>query len=223
MYRKEILIMKKLCALISALVLAAFFTACSGTDSNQTDPVQNSDTAVSAKIVRGEYDREGLTYKNPVTGLDFTVPVGWYALSDREVAEQLLSGVSYEEFSSWSEEDYAKQPLVPDTAVIDSKTGANIIIMYENLALNDASDISEEAYFNLASSSLPREYNYTISDREKVTIDGAEYTVYFCTGTTQGQSFTQVFLLRTLGDYIMCGLYTTFGDVTVDQVTALFR
>jgi len=145
---------KLLVILFFALSFALLLTAC-GRDPQPSlsipapspvpEVVEDSDTTASewAVPIRGEW--AGSTYANPSLGLRFTLPRGWMAASDSEIADMMgFMGDFFDLLPDniWDRLDIL---LLIDMVAMDPLTGANINILLERLVFPNTR-ISEAMY-----------------------------------------------------------------------------
>ncbi len=207
--------MKKILALLLAVIMAASFVGCKETDdtkpSGGTTEGTTEDTAEgttegttedttedttegtteepSEGISRGTI--EGAVYKNEFLGFEFTKPSSWVYSTDEEIAALLniaLDSLANDNFK----EALENNPAIYDMMVVDSLTRTNINIVYENLAKSFATNITEEQYLEALKYQLSNtEMNVVFSDNiEKVNLGETEFTK--CVGETLIQDPTAI-------------------------------
>ena len=135
--------MKKLLALLLAIVMASLMVACfpnddeKATDANKT--VEESETNApesTPNITRGTF--EGDIYTNSSLGFKFTKPASWVFSTDEEIAAMVNLGAE-KIYGENFEQTLKTSSAVYDMMVVDSLTGTNFNVGYENLALSLAS------------------------------------------------------------------------------------
>ena len=212
--------MKKIIALLISLSVLLSFTACGGRPRQEDTPKEPQ-----VQLVLGSYNEDKTVFTNESMGITVTVPQDWYIFSDNDIAEWFLDGVTGDEYSAWTQEDFAQQITIPDMAMQDLFTGANINLQYENLDVSaNGLDIDEEHYAKLSQKQLNGlGFNYEYSDLNDVQLNGQDYKWFSATGSNDGLTFTQYFIMRRVDNYMVVFVTTSYEDHDVQFFFDMFR
>jgi len=198
--------MKKLLAILLTAVLVCMLAAC-GADAK--------------KLTRGTV--EGDVYTSEYSGLTFTKPASWVYSSDEDIAA--ATNLSAEMYGEEFEKLLENNTTVYDMMAIDSLTGNNIIVSYENLSRSFASNITEEQYVEAMKKQFA-EISYmtvTLDEKtEKVTLSGQEYLRAVALTEVSGITITQIYYLRNIDGCMNAIILTLMDDTTVSEIEALF-
>lgn len=212
--------MKKIIALLVSLSVLLSFTACGGRSQQEDTPKEPQ-----VQLVLGSYNEDKTVFTNESMGITVNVPQDWYIFSDNDIAEWFLDGVTGDEYSAWTQEDFAQQITIPDMAMQDLFTGANINLQYENLDVSaNGLDIDEEHYAKLSQKQLNGlGFNYEYSDLNDVQLNGQDYKWFSATGSNDGLTFTQYFIMRRVDNYMVVFVTTSYEDHDVQFFFDMFR
>ena len=179
--------MKKILALLLTVLMLVLMVSC---DSGVID------VTPSKEITRGTVS--GNIYKNEFLGFEFHAPNSWKYYTDAEIAAAMNIAVD-----NFFEDDFKKllenNPSVYDMMVVDSLTGTNVGVCYENLSMSGSTNITEEQYIEIVKNqhSGLSSMTVTFSDNvQKVKLGGADFSRCICTNTTYGVELTQVYYLK---------------------------
>lgn len=213
-------LMKKIIALLVSLSVLLSFTACGGRSQQEDTPKEPQ-----VQLVLGSYNEDKTIFTNESMGITVTVPQDWYIFSDNDIAEWFLDGVTGDEYSAWTQEDFAQQITIPDMAMQDLFTGANINLQYENLDVSaNGLDIDEEHYAKLSQKQLNGlGFDYEYSDLNDVQLNGQDYKWFSATGSNDGLTFTQYFIMRRVDNYMVVFVTTSYEDHDVQFFFDMFR
>ncbi len=203
--------MKKiLCALLAVLMLLS---------------VCGCQTASGPAFSTGKVD--GNVYTNEFAGLTFTAPEGWTFSTEEELAE--LMNVSLDLVAN--ENEYAKKIAELSTVygmMANSADGAtNVQVMFENVAITGNRNISAEDYVSTVSGMLESTYadmgaTCTINDASSIKIGENEYVYLTVDVEYLGVSMQQAYACRKVDKYMANIVITAAGDLTADDVVAMF-
>lgn len=212
--------MKKIIALLISLSVLLSFTACGGRPRQEDTPKEPQ-----VQLVRGSYNEDKTVFTNESMGITVNVPQDWYIFSDNDIAEWFLDGVTGDEYSAWTQEDFAQQITIPDMAMQDLFTGANINLQYENLDVSaNGLDIDEEYYAKLSQKQLNGlGFDYEYSDLNDVQLNGQDYKWFSATGSNDDLTFTQYFIMRRVDNYMVVFVTTSYEDHDVQFFFDMFR
>ena len=206
--------MKKWIALLLAAMMALALVACGETPNNENKDGSETKTE---EFARGEW-KDGV-YTNASLGLAVTPPEGWVVASDEELAEIMGVALENTETTAQISEEFLKAQNCYDMMVQDPVTGANILLMAENLALSvGGTSYDEKAYSAVVINGLPEEYGYTFTDGETVTIGGREY--YMIQATALDGALGQDYLFTRIGKH-MVSVIVSYSPLDVDNDTML--
>lgn len=215
--------MKKLFALTAGAVMLLSLSACSRQQpSEQQSQPQSQQEEV--KITRGVYNEDRTVFTNDSTGMRIELPEGWYVYSDEEVAAALLPSVTGGELAEWGEEEFKREKVIPDTVILDPKTNNYLVIQYENLAAENATDITNELYMENIKSQLDKsDYDYTYEEIDNLTLSGKSYDALKGTTNMYGRRVEKLMLYTRYGDYMICIVYTSFDGSGTDRILDCFK
>lgn len=227
--------MKKALSLLLATLLcfaAVLFAGCdtnvpeatetTGSTEQTTLPETESET-VKAEASKGTTD--GNVYKNEFLGFEFTKPTSWVYSTDEEIAAAMNIAVDQilgENFKQALENN----PVVYDMMVVDSMTGTNISVIYENLEKSFMTNITEEQYIELVKQQLASVSGMTVSfpdQLEKAKLGKTEFTKCVCSTTANGMTFTQIYYLYNVDGYMVSITATIPSGYTVADIEAMFK
>ena len=178
----------------------------------------------SITITRGTVN--GDVYTNDVLGFEFTKPSSWTYSTDEEIAEALELGLEYfddEKFKNALEYN----PAIYDMMAVDSRTGTNINVGYENLKKTFSSSMTEEQYLNKMEEQVQQEatgMTVDFSDTfEKVKIGETEFTKCISTVKASGITMTQAYYVKNIGGYMSYIIVTVTRGYTVADIEAMFK
>ena len=156
-------------------------------------------------------------------GMKFTLPESW-DFYDREELLQ-MSGLDEN-----GDEDALKKELLQKTTVydmfaVDSVTGMNVIVLYENIKVQgmNPETFDAQAYAAALTGNLEKQttIQYTKSSEQTVSVGGYEflelsYEAYY---PDYDFSIGQKYYIRKIDDFIM-GIIVTEGDGSFDEMSA---
>ena len=218
--------MKKLFALTAGAVLLFSLTACSPREPSeqQSQSQQEQSQQEQVTIARGTYNEDRTVYTNDSTGMRIELPEGWYACTDDEVAAALMPSVIGGELAEWGEEEFKREKVIPDTAILDPNTNNNLIIQYENLAAENATDITDEFYLeNVKSQLAAMDYEYTYEEIDDLVLSGKSYNAVKASVDMDGAMVEQLMRYTRHGDYMICIVYSSFDGSGTDRILDCFK
>ncbi len=227
--------MKKALSLLLASLLcftAILFTGCDTNVPGKTDTTIESEettqTETEIETVKAEASKgtiNGNVYKNEFLGFEFTKPASWVYSTDEEIAAAMNIAVDQilgENFKQALENN----PVIYDMMVVDSITGTNISVIYENLAKSFLTNITEEQYVEMVKQQLAGVSGMTVSfpdQLEKAKLGKTEFTKCVCRTTANGMTFTQVYYLYNVDGYMVSITVTIPSGYTVADIEAMFQ
>lgn len=207
--------MKKFISLLLAVVMLFLLVGCNS-NPKPDDPKK-------AELSRGKID--GDVYSNEFLGFKFTKPQSWVYSTDEEIAAAVNMGTEMflgENFK----EALDKSGSMYDMMVIDTLTRSNINVGYENLTKTFSSNITVEQYIEALKQQLSSVSGMKVSFPNKydtVKLGETEFTRVVCSTTSYGTSFTQVFYLNKVDNYMGFVIATIQKGYTVSDIEALFE
>lgn len=211
--------MKKLLALTFGAVMLFSLSACS-----RQQPSEQQSQQEEFKITRGVYNEDRTVFTNDSTGMRIELPEGWYACTDDEVVAALMPSVTGSELAEWGEEEFKRETVIPDTVILDPNTNNNLIIQYENLAAENATDITNDFYMESVKSQLKKsDYDYTYEEVDNLTLSGKDYEAVKGIVNMNGVTVEQLMLYTRHGDYMICIVYTSFDGSGTDRIVDCFK
>lgn len=229
--------MKKIIALLLALLMLSTFIGCSGDDEKPADePVEtaevidttkntvatpNTPKPIEAKLTRGKI--EGQKYSSAYTGLNFTAPDGWEYSTDEAMAELLNMSADM-----LSEEKIA-ETLTGTTTVFDmiatnASNGNNVTVSYENMNYICGKAVSSEEYIEFLKERVGKQMqiDYEFMDEATVTLSGEEYRRVVVLAKTESFEMYQAYYVRVIDDVAISISTSLLGNTTVADVEAMF-
>lgn len=224
--------MKKIVAFLTALLLVLSLSACSAPkapeiehDTVDDQPAQTSATEPTAEpekqFSHGAW--EDRTFTSDYAELTLTLPdESWVISTDEELAQIMDLGME-ETDSNLLEKAMMKLTNITDMMAQNPETGANIILMYENLGLNPAAkDLTVEGYAQIVADGLKanESITYTVDEPTTVTLCGNEYLAL--DAHVDGYDLHQTYLMRYEGDMMVDLILTGVGENGIDELKAMF-
>lgn len=214
--------MKKIFAIMLVMAMLLALAAC-GSDKNENKGSLfggNGGSAVSpaAKLSRGFII--GDTYTNTFADITFDKPSSWSYYSDEELAT--LMGITSEQMNVDFEQLLESTGSVYDMMAVDSATGTNVMVMFENLASSGSTGISESEYFDNVKTMLNYTgMGYTFGSEKTVYMGGQKYLSMMASSTQYGTAMDQVYYIRIVGNYVV-GIIATLVNTPAETVEAMF-
>jgi hypothetical protein len=179
------------------------------------------DNALPDNLTRGVI--EDSVYSSAYAGLSFTAPEGWVYATDEELAKLMDLGADKlsEAGMEFSEEALNKQ-VIYDMQAKDPVTGANVLLLYENLALTGSTGITETEYIELTMKQLTDAdvYQYEFGEITEAELGGQHYQTVLAEMTDY--SVFQHYYVRKLDKYILCVIITLPGTDDMTTTTDCF-
>ncbi len=203
-------IKKKFALFLSLLLILTSTSACFF--------VQRS---TSKQLARGTWNED--VYSSEMSELQFTLPEGWVAATDEEIANLMgIAADSFDDKQKWALEA-AKLTTVYDMMAQDPVTGNNVIVMFENLSMViGGAKMSEEDYLEILKKQIENldTMEYTFSEPYDTTIGGVDYLTVRADEATVGMS--QYYMMHKQDKYMVV-VVVTDADGSVDKVMSLFE
>lgn len=215
--------MKKLLALMLAIVMALLMVACD--TEKLSDDIKSHGERDDEKVELSRGKIEGDVYINKFLGLEFTKPESWVYSTDEEVAA--LVNLSVEMiYGENFKETLENNPSVFDMMVIDSLTRSSINVGYENLFKTFSTNITVKQYVEALKAQFTNVSGMTVTfpdTLESAKLGNTEFSKVVCTVTTQGVSMKQVYYLKNVDEYMCYVIVTIPSGYTVEQIEAMFK
>ena len=203
--------MKRIIALLLVIVSFASLTGCI------------FDITGSANLTKGTVD--GNVYTNENLGLKFTKPASWKYYTDEEIAESMDIAVE-----SFLEDNFSKalenNPAIIDMMAVDSATGTNINLSYENLRKSFSSNISIEKYIEALKNQTDNLSGMTVTfpdEYDKANLGGTEFVKCVCSTKAYNTTMTQVYYLHKISGYMVSIIVTIPSGYTVKEIENMFK
>lgn len=196
-------------ALILSLTLSGgMLTACgNGKSGEEFGSASQAESSAEIQAPR-EFERgtvSGDVFTSAYAGISLTAPAGWRFYSEKELMK--LMNLSLELLGT---EDLNKSLLeltvVYDAMVLDESTGNNVIIGYENLALEvpDPDDYTVTDYISALDGQFALDLTtaHTKTAEEDIELGGSTYRKVVYSIQRDTSSFQQYYYLRKIGNFI---------------------
>lgn len=244
--------MKKLIALLLALTMVLALAACGGekkdkddksekntkptteaTTEPTTEPTVAPTTEATEPATEPEEEesllgaQESATYTNSVLGLTFTAPEDWIFADNAQLAQMLgLSADALKPENFQRTLDTAGVAMVMYAASADGLVNVNIVL--ENLAKNQAQDITEEQYVQATK-------DVVVSTMESAGAENLDYEsgellfagephhAVAIQGTIGGADLYEAQVYIKCGNYMACITVASYMENHVEEVLALFE
>jgi len=174
-------------------------------------------------ITRGEID-DGV-YTNEYLGFEFARPaLGWRYSTDSEIAA-LMNTTAKELLGNDFKDVLENNVGTYDMMIVDSTTGTNISVMYENLKKNNATGITIRKYVEsvktqVSSAGITAEF----SDKfDRVKLGSTEFTRVTSVVKMNGVTMTQVYYLHKADGFMSVIIATITYGYTIPQIEAMFK
>ena len=112
-----------------------------------------------------------------------------------------------------------------DMMVVDTLSGANVNVTYENLAKSLATNITIEQYIASLKEQVKNIPSITVVFPDKydtVKLGDSEFTRVACTTTMYGITMKQVYYLRKVDKYMAVVVVTAQGSYSMADIEAMF-
>ncbi|MBR5136868.1 MAG: hypothetical protein IKV30_02460 [Clostridia bacterium] len=209
--------MKKLLSLFLVVVMLFTMVGCG------VDLTDIAGALQKKEVSRGTIN--GNVYTNDFLGFTFTSPASWVYSTDEEIAS-LVNLTADTMLDEKFKDALDKNPAIYDMLVVDSLTGTNISVGYENLSKTLSSNITETQYADKLKSQLNSlsGVTYTVSGSyETVKLGETEFLRVTLKASSNGVSMTQAYYLHKVDGYMSYVIITAVGDYTIADVEAMFN
>lgn len=175
-----------------------------------------------AGMERGVWN--GKTYESAFFDIKFTMPEGWSASTDAEIAELIgtVSEILTDE-QTWMLEA-AKRTTIYDMYAKDPQTGSSVLVLYEKLApASDGTEATEEELLDQVKQQLSsvEGKKYTFEDTTNTEINGKTYLSVKC--YEENSDITHFYYIRRQSEYMVGIVLSLFDDTSADTILAQFK
>lgn len=190
--------------------------------------VEEKEEKKEEKVVeeKDEFSRgtlEGDVYTNTFTKFKFSLPKGWEALTDEEIAK--LMGVSLDLISGAENQkekldEYMSTSVVYGISAKNSSTGDNVILQFQKMPLNFGEDIIlEETKKQLEAIT---EIDYTIEESSKEMFCGEEYSTLEAKAEITGIKLIQKYYSKVKDGYLINLIITATSEENLNEIISSF-
>ena len=209
---------KAILSFIMAAAMILVFASCSLTEAWQKlvvggmeDGTENFDMGIV----------EGDVYTSNFAQIKFTLPENWEFYDREKLLE--LTGLDADGDADEVKKELAKKTTVYDMYAVNPMSGANVIIMFENIKVQglNPNTFGEEDYAEAILKALDGQDTGILYQKkgEKTTqLGGHEFLMMELTVTSSGISLGQNYYIRKVGDFMMSIVVT--GDVDPESYFA---
>lgn len=180
-------------------------------------------TEEDKELVRGTV--ENGVFTSEFADFTFTPPSTWTLASDDEILAMMDFSAADMTEAEKKNIELGKLKTIYD-AMVACDDGANVIIMYENLALTIGGTSYDEAAYAeaLATGMEGQGITCDTTNLGEVTIGGNKYVVFTGSSGTADYTIEQKYLLRKIDNYMLCVCVTTVPGMTTsfDDIIAMF-
>lgn len=190
--------MKKLLALVLALIMAVAFTSCG--DDRTFDDIGGN---INGGSVSSEEDTlvelggvDGTVYKNASVGIQVVAPEGWAFYSEAEIAEMNANNTDLEAANS-----------MIDMMIMETNVGNNVSVSFENLGKIYGSVIGVDKYLELSKTNLTSDAEFmanVVGDitTTTITIAGETWGCLKFSQTVSNMQVNQICAVKKCGKYM---------------------
>lgn len=225
--------MKKLSLLLALVLMFTMLAACGndgGTDApNANDPAvtdapSEDATEPPAAFSRGSVSEDGNTYTSDYLGITFTLPEGWFFLTDEDIAQVMDIGseIAFEEGAAEAN-DIVSQTTIYDMMASNETGNTNVSLMFENLSLHiGGTSITEKDYANTLNEQLSalESIGYEVAEPTEKQLAGDTYTVLSASIPDYGTY--QEYYIRRVDNYMLALIFTGTSDPASSGVDVCF-
>lgn len=224
---------KKLSLLLAFVLVLTMLTACGSGDNPSekatdapnaaaTDAAEN--TPEPAKFSRGSFSSDGKTYTSDFLGISFTLPEGWFFLSDEEIAEVMNLGaeIAFEDGAENANKQI-EQTTTYDMMASSELGDTNVSLMFENLSLQiGGKSMTEMDYIDILTEQLSalEVIGYELAEPTEKYLVGDTYSVLGA--SIPDYSTYQEYYIRRVGNYMLAIIFTGTADPASSGVDVCF-
>lgn len=186
-------------------------------DSNST--ANNNETDANNRISRGVINEN--IYTNSFAEIVFTKPSFWTFATDEEL--EINFGIVLDGYTEF-EQSFIKNSTIYDM-MVTSPLGSNLMIMYEDLSVSGAQNVSMDMYVKNLLYQLEQQQEaltYTLKESYETDLGGVEYTVLDLEAEADGFTIHQRYYLRKKGKYMIGILMSATSDSEIEKMEDMF-
>ncbi len=173
-------------------------------------------------MARGTWD--GNVYTNEDVALRFELPDGWTYYSDEQLAD--LMGVDNDLLADedrWLLEA-AQLTTVYDMMAINETTGANVVVVYENLKMTPGgTDATIDQYIEAVKMQMEQIASFDYEFVSTISADIAGNSYKGISMAEKSYGFTSDSYYRLQDDYLIGVTVTAMGDTSAADILAYFN
>lgn len=212
-----------LCIMLATIMLITL-TGCGAKDDDKDDKKSKKDSDTNQVENSGNNENfdigawNGEVYTNDYLALSFTLPTGWVAATDAEIAKLMQIGEDALADEGKYLSEVAKKSSVYYASAQDGTTGNNIIIMSEKLT------VSLDKYINSLKSQLEayQGMSYKVESEGTAKIASVDYKTITLSESTYG--LYQKYYIRELdGNAVGIIMTSTDGEATFSEIEKSFK
>lgn len=170
----------------------------------------------------------GSVYESEFSGLKLNAPEGWEYSSEDELLELMeLNPEDYEDDDERRQAELSLQKTIYDAMLMDSATGSNIIIMYENMSATVGGSLyTPEEYSDILQEEAETSNAYKSISEGTAEFCGEEYySAVWETVNENDVTVRQCTLVRKVDEnYMLCIALTYLPEeIELDYLKGLFE
>jgi hypothetical protein len=194
----------------------------SGVVSPEANTPADITPSAQSGIERGKWS--GDTYESAFSGIKFTLPEGWVAATDEEIAQ--LIGVTADVLSDeqkWMIES-SKLTTIYDMFAQNPDTKNSVMVLVENLALSaGGTAVTEEAYLEAVTQQLAAVPNMKYSFEDTISTNAGSKTYLSVKCFEENNGFTQYYFVRKQDDYMIGIIASIFDESDISTILEQFK
>lgn len=207
-----------------AVLAAALLLLCACAAAPAPAPAPSAEpTPAPKEFSRGYVDEDG-AYINAFSGFGISLPDEWVLASDEELAEIMDMGQEL-----LNDEQQFKTQIAKLTTIYDLMAGrrdgtANVVVMYENLALHiGGTAVTEAEYLDALTEELAalEALTYEIGDRYEAELADIGFDVLEVEAPDYGVS--QSYYAARMGKYMLCIVFTNTAQPAIGDLADRFE
>lgn len=198
----------------------------SSVSSSTTEPSSDSDSTANNdesgtnnRISRGVINEN--IYTNTFAEIVFTKPSFWSFATDAELESKF--GIVLEGYTEF-EQSFIKNSIIYDM-MVTSPLGSNLMVMYEDLSVSGAQNVSMDMYVKNLLHQLEQQQEtltYTLKESYEADLGGVEYTVLDLEAEADGFTINQRYYIRKKGKYMIGILMSATSDSEIEKMEDMF-
>lgn len=157
----------------------------------------------------------GNVYESKFSGLKLTAPEGWEYSTDEELLEMMeLAGDEFTDDAEKKAAELSKQKTIYDAMLMDTESGTNVIIMYENMSASIGGSLySPKEYSDLLKNGASEEEGYREIADEETEFCGEKYHSLIWRSVNENDvEIEQCTLVRKVDNYMLAIVFSYIPD-----------